>query len=151
YTALGDPNYEADHGNFAGFGGWGSVSEGRSTPGAPVTAVPWGDRIALFIADPSGRIHTTFDLLINGSPGQWLSIGPTRIDDGGAGAVGQLTAIAIHPTDPSTIYVGGGRCGLWKTTDGGATWTAIGDSLPTMAIAAIAIDPFNPSQVYVAT
>jgi photosystem II stability/assembly factor-like uncharacterized protein len=94
---------------------------------------------------------TTFDMLINGSPGQWLSIGPTRIDNGGAGAVGQLTAIAIHPTEPTTMYVGGGRCGLWKTTDGGATWTAIGDSLPTMAIAAIAIDPFNPSQVYVAT
>jgi photosystem II stability/assembly factor-like uncharacterized protein len=49
------------------------------------------------------------------------------------------------------MYVGGGRCGLWKTTDGGTTWAAIGVSLPTMAIAAIAIDPSNPSQVYVAT
>ena len=40
YTALGDPNYAADHGvNFAGFGAWRSVSEGSSTPGAPVAAV----------------------------------------------------------------------------------------------------------------
>ena len=38
-TALGDPNYEADHGSFAGFGAWRSVSEGSSTPGARVTAV----------------------------------------------------------------------------------------------------------------
>ena len=47
YTALGDPNYAADHVdhgvNFAGFGPWRSVSEGRSTPGAPVTAIPWGN------------------------------------------------------------------------------------------------------------
>ena len=160
YTASGDPNYAADHVdhgvNFAGFGSWGLLSgpsdRFRAAPGSPVTAVPCGGRFVLFVADPNGRILTTFDLLINGSPGQWLSIGPTRIDDGGVGAIGQLTGIAIHPTDPSTMYVGGGRCGLWKTTDGGANWAAIGDSLlPTMAIAAIGIDPSNPSQVYVAT
>src|SRR6266446_6535979 len=58
YTALGDPNYAADHGNFAGFGPWRSVSEGSSTPGGPVTAVPWGSGFALFLADPNGGIYT---------------------------------------------------------------------------------------------
>src|ERR1700693_5994348 len=62
YTALGDPNYEADHVdhgvNFAGFGPWRSVSEGSSTPGGSVTAIPWGNNIALFIADPDGGIYT---------------------------------------------------------------------------------------------
>src|SRR6516225_9693614 len=62
YTALGDPNYAADrvdHGvNFAGFGAWRSVSEGRSTPGGWVTAIPWGNNIALFFADPNGGIYT---------------------------------------------------------------------------------------------
>jgi hypothetical protein len=151
YTASGDPNYEADHGPFAGFGGWGSVSQVSTMPGAPVTAAPQGQRLDLFVSDRTGGVLSTFDLLISASPGQWASIGPTRIDDGGAGAIGQLTAIAIDPTDPSTMYVGGGRCGLWKTVSGGATWGAIGDSLPSMAIAAIAVDPTNRSTVYVAT
>lgn len=39
---------------------WTSVSEGRSTPGAPVTAVVTGqDRVTLFLADPNGGIFTT--------------------------------------------------------------------------------------------
>jgi hypothetical protein len=37
---------------------WSGVSEGSSTPGARVTAVPWGNRFALFIADPNGGIYT---------------------------------------------------------------------------------------------
>src|SRR5260370_36779178 len=37
---------------------WASVSEGSSTPGGRVTAVPWGNNIALFIADPNGGIYT---------------------------------------------------------------------------------------------
>src|SRR6266446_1548319 len=57
YTALGDPNYAADHGNFAGFGPWRSVSEGSSTPGAPVMAAPYGGRVGLFITDPGGGIY----------------------------------------------------------------------------------------------
>jgi len=38
---------------------WSSVSQGSTTPGAPVTAVPWGQQIALFLVDPNGGIYTT--------------------------------------------------------------------------------------------
>jgi len=37
---------------------WISVSEGSSTPGAPVSAVVVEDRIRLFLADPNGGIYT---------------------------------------------------------------------------------------------
>src|SRR5260370_27307673 len=64
YTALGDPNYAADHVDhgvtFAGFGGWRSVSERSSTPGASVTAIPWGNNIALLIAPPDGGPYAAF-------------------------------------------------------------------------------------------
>ncbi len=83
--------------------------------------------------------------------GQWTSIGPTLISNGGLGAVGRLSAIAIHRSDPATIYVGAAAAGVWKTRDGGATWQPIADSLPTLAIAALAIAPAQPSTVYVAT
>ena len=38
---------------------WSSMAEGRSTPGAPVTALPWGNDLVLFISDPNGGIYTT--------------------------------------------------------------------------------------------
>src|SRR6266849_10893481 len=82
--------------------------------------------------------------------GRWVSIGPTRISST-PDAVGRLSAIAIHPTAPSTIYVGASGSGVWKTNDGGAPWRPVTNSLPTLAIAAIAVDPSAPLRVYVAT
>lgn len=102
-------------------------------------------------------------------PGQWVSIGPRHVTAPALPAtptspafgeyhnVGRLTTMAIHPTNPQIIYVGSPGelghegCGIWKTTDGGTTWTPIGDSLPTLAVAAIAIDPTNPNRVYIVT
>jgi len=45
---------------------WTSVSEGSSTPGAPITAVVIGqDRVALFVADPNGGVYTTTKLQLS--------------------------------------------------------------------------------------
>jgi len=80
--------------------------------------------------------------------GRWVSIGPSRINDGGLGAIGRIHSIAVHPTTPSTMYVGGPNCGIWKTTNGGASWMPVGDSLPTLALAALAVDPVTPTRIY---
>jgi hypothetical protein len=58
YTAAGYPEWDHSTG-LARFGPWSSVSEGSSTAGGPVTAVPWGNQIAVFLADPNGGIYTT--------------------------------------------------------------------------------------------
>src|SRR5882672_9367701 len=67
--------------------------------------------------------------------------------------------IAIHPTNPNIVYVGTGEAnnrqpatfgdGIYKTTDGGKTFTNIGLKA-TQTIARIVIDPKNPETVYVA-
>jgi photosystem II stability/assembly factor-like uncharacterized protein len=67
--------------------------------------------------------------------------------------------IAIHPRDPNVVYVGTGEAnnrqtasfgdGIYKTIDGGKTWTNIGLK-ETQTIARIVIDPKNPETVYVA-
>ena len=99
------------------------------------------------------------------NPHRWESIGPTRITSppvpelhiGQYDAVGRLTAVAIHPSNSDIIYVGSPGelghegCGVWKTMDGGKSWAPVADSLPTLAIAAIAIDPTNPNRIYIAT
>jgi len=68
--------------------------------------------------------------------------------------------IAIHPTNPDIVYVGTGEAnnrqtstfgdGIYKTTDGGKTFTNIGLK-DTQTIARIVIDPKRPDTVYVAS
>lgn len=50
-----------------------------------------------------------------------------------------------------TVYAGSEVDeGVYATTDGGATWTAVVAGLPRMKIVAIVVDPANPKNVYVA-
>jgi hypothetical protein len=68
--------------------------------------------------------------------------------------------IAIHPRDPNIVYVGTGEPnnrqtssfgdGIYKTTDGGKTFTNVGLK-ETQTIARIVIDPKNPETVYAAS
>lgn len=63
---------------------------------------------------------------------------------------GRTSAIAFHPNDPNTYYVGASWGGLWKTTDGGASHSIINDDLPLAAISGIVIDPSNPDNIAIA-
>ena len=57
--------------------------------------------------------------------------------------------IAIHPTDPDTVYVGTAQGGLYKSTNGGTNWTKLFEfQLETLAIGALTIDPTDSSIVY---
>ncbi len=64
---------------------------------------------------------------------------------------GRVTALAIDPTNANTVYAGGAYGGIWKTTDGGNTWTALTDAQASLATGSIAIDPSNHNAIYVGT
>src|SRR5262249_14837420 len=64
---------------------------------------------------------------------------------------GRVTEIVQHPTNTSTIYVASARGGVWKTTDGGLTWTPISDNSESLAIGALAISKSNPQVLYAGT
>ncbi|MDW8394319.1 MAG: T9SS type A sorting domain-containing protein [Chitinophagales bacterium] len=80
----------------------------------------------------------------------WQYVGLTSVPTNGGGA-GRANVFVFHPTNPSIIYLGTASGGIWKTTDGGLTWIPLGDQLPVLSIADIAIDPTNPNNIYVAT
>ncbi len=106
------------------------------------------------IAEADENNNTATSHFANPDPdvGQWISIGPRRMAAGNElGSVGKLSAIAIHPAQPDTLYVGALLSGVWKTTDLGANWQPVTDSLPSLGIAGLAIDPTAPSRVYVST
>lgn len=61
------------------------------------------------------------------------------------------TSLSIDPNSPSTLYVGGYSFGVFKTTDGGATWNDAGSyDLPYAAVMGLAVDPRNSQIVYAA-
>ena len=83
---------------------------------------------------------------------QWSSLGPTGILSGFPSHWGEMSGrirgLAVHPTDPNTVYVGVAAGSIWKTTNGGTSWVNLGDNLASLTYGAIAIDPNNPNTVY---
>ena len=93
-------------------------------------------------------------------PGQsnWTQLGPLGIADGqSVGGVarlivtGRVTEVVPHPTNADIIYVASARGGIWKTTDGGDTWTAKSDNADSLAIGALAISRSSPDTLYAGT
>ncbi|MGB6414940.1 MAG: hypothetical protein WBF19_16490, partial [Candidatus Cybelea sp.] len=62
---------------------------------------------------------------------------------------GRSTAVAGSNNDPRLYYAGGAGGGVFKSTDGGASWTAVFDREDAAPIGAIAIDPRNDRVVWV--
>jgi photosystem II stability/assembly factor-like uncharacterized protein len=74
---------------------------------------------------------------------QWRCIGPYR---GGRA----LTGSGI-PGNASTFYFGAVAGGVWKTTNGGETWSSLTDGTPISSVGALALAPSNPDVIYVGT
>jgi hypothetical protein len=105
--------------------------EGRFSP----LAAPGG---LGFVAPPTGPTSN------------WFSIGPqaTSTPVFAPFTSGRVTALAVNPLNASNVYLGGADGGLWVTTDGGTTWTALAQTenppntgFPTIAVGSLAIDP----------
>jgi photosystem II stability/assembly factor-like uncharacterized protein len=84
------------------------------------------------------------------SNANWTFMGPNT-SAGGYSGIGRLNCIGFHPTIANTFWVGAPAGGLWKTTDGGTTWSTNTDNLPVLGISDIAINPSNPNIIYIAT
>lgn len=80
----------------------------------------------------------------------WQYIGATSVPLDGGGA-GRLNALEFDPTNSQTMWVGAANGGLWKSTNGGTSWTSNTDFLSNLSVADIAINPQNTNEMYVAT
>ncbi len=88
------------------------------------------------------------------SGGSWTNLGPIQLPNNGTGqpnGLGRVNCIAFHPTNQNIIYVGAPSGGLWKSTNGGSTWTPLTDGLPSLGISSILIDSLNPNIIYIGT
>src|SRR6266849_4461957 len=88
----------------------------------------------------------------------WTEIGPRPVPNGQtqqspatASVTGRSTMIVVDPTNSNKVYLGTAQGGVWRSLDGGTTWTAIFDSAQSLAIGALALAPSNPTILYVGT
>ena len=115
--------------------GWAEMIEG--VPSKPNTFYFGASGGGVWKTDDAGRT--------------WTSL----FDEGGSSAIG---AIAVAPSNPNVIYVGGGQPeprydvqagrGVYKSTDGGKTWTDLGLH-DTRYIGRIWVSPADPNLVVV--
>jgi hypothetical protein len=86
----------------------------------------------------------------------WTPLGPAPIPNGQTTGIiqavsGRVTVIAVHPANENIVYVGTAQGGLYRSLNGGATWTPLMDSALSLAIGSIAIDPLDPTTLVVGT
>jgi photosystem II stability/assembly factor-like uncharacterized protein len=72
---------------------------------------------------------------------------------GSAEMSGRISAIAgrAEKNGKITLFVGAASGGVWKSTDGGTSFTPVFDKQPVQSIGAIALDPRDPQTVWVGT
>ena len=80
--------------------------------------------------------------LQNGQTEQFPAVSPVT---------GRATAVVVDPTNSNKIYLGTADGGVWRSLDGGTTWTTIFDRAQSLGIGALALAPSNPTILYVGT
>ncbi|MBK9206874.1 MAG: S-layer homology domain-containing protein [Anaerolineales bacterium] len=74
----------------------------------------------------------------------WTWLGPGNIG-------GRVRSVVIHPTNTNIMWAGSVTGGIWKTTNGGASWAIMDDFMTNMAVSTMVIDPTNPEVLYAGT
>ncbi|MCU0867516.1 MAG: glycosyl hydrolase [Planctomycetes bacterium] len=125
---------------------WRLVGPFRGGRCAAVTGVP-GQPDTYYFGSTGGGVWKTTD---SGSTWQ-------NVSDGSFG--GSIGAVAVAPSAPNIVFVGGGEKtwrgnvssgdGIWKSTDAGASWSFCGLA-DARHISRIRIHPNNPELVYAA-
>lgn len=103
-------------------------------------------------------------IILGGAQGGVWTRGPSdtswtsRTDSSDTQAVG---ALAIAPSDDSVVYMGSGEGalsgdsyygdGVYRSTDGGATWSHVSSLFTGQAVSSMIVDPEDADHVYAAT
>lgn len=86
--------------------------------------------------------------------GSWEDLGPHDyyVSDSYSGsALGRISCIAFHPTDPNILFAAGPAGGLWKTVNHGGSWECISNNFIALGISDIVVNPSNPDIIYILT
>ena len=65
--------------------------------------------------------------------------------------IGRINVLAFDPTNVNIYYAGGHHSGLWKSSNAGTSWVALGDDFSTYYVTDIAVYQSNPNHIYALT
>lgn len=74
----------------------------------------------------------------------WVSRGPQNVG-------GRTRSLLVDPLDTNVLYAGAVSGGVWKSVDGGATWTPLTDFMANINISTMVMDPLDHNTIYVGT
>lgn len=168
YVGTGEPNGGGGSVTYGGTGVFKSIDGGLTWTNV---GLPESRHIGRVVVDPNapGRVFVAvLGTLWSTSPERGLY----RSTDAG-GSWQQVLAltdstgavdVAVHPTTSSVVYAamwerirepnrityGGPNSGLWRSLDGGDTWSQLGNGLPSGAVGriGIAVTPDQPDWIY---
>lgn len=130
---------------------WPHMEYAETRPGRFPNEFEWVKRTwPYFNADPAAirtaadNAHKMRRAAKSRAFGIWESVGPTNIP-------GRVSDVAFDPLHPGTLWASAATGGVLKSNDAGTSWTFVFDDAPTLSIGDLAIDPSNPSIVYVGT
>jgi hypothetical protein len=69
---------------------------------------------------------------------------------GGCSGTDPIVVIQLHPTNPDILYIATNDY-IYKTRDGGRTWTNFSKGMSYSRVIAMAIDPVYPATIYAGT
>lgn len=75
---------------------------------------------------------------------QWSLAGPPATG-------GRTRALGIDQRDPDIVIAGGVSGGIWKSTDGGSSWTMKNQDVQNLGVSSLAQDPNTPDTWYYAS
>src|SRR5262245_66325851 len=67
---------------------------------------------------------------------RWTSHGPEG---------GPVRVLAVDPGTPTTLYAGTNGSGVFKSTNGGGSWSAVNTGLTDPTVSTLAVDPGTPA------
>lgn len=82
---------------------------------------------------------------------QTLTANWTYVNSAGNSDVGRTCAVTFDTSTTGKFYVSTDHSGVWLTSNDGASYSPITESLPTQSIAQLVINPSNTNVLYIAT
>jgi hypothetical protein len=102
---------------------------------------PAGARWNAFLEARANRSLTKTNAMMTAN---WTAIGPNNF-------AGRMLDLAFDPNNVNVIWAGAASGGIWRSANGGSSWTPMDDQLPTLAIGCVVTHPTNSNIIYIGT